>query len=61
VRGELRSAVAEDGIRQVGRFTQRYPCCVVEWPTQPADPFFNVNTPEDLMEANRLVALYPGL
>jgi molybdopterin-guanine dinucleotide biosynthesis protein A len=25
VRGELRSAVAEDGIRQVGRFTQRYP------------------------------------
>jgi molybdenum cofactor guanylyltransferase len=61
VRGELRNAVAEDGIRQVGRFTQRYPCCAVEWPTQPADPFFNVNTPEDLIEANRLLGIYPGL
>lgn len=28
----------------------------VEWPVQTFDPFFNVNTPEDLAEANRIAA-----
>ena len=28
----------------------------VEWPVQPFDPFFNINTPEDLAEANRIAA-----
>ncbi len=28
----------------------------VEWPNQPYDPFFNVNTPEQLAEANRIAA-----
>lgn len=28
----------------------------VEWPADPYDPFFNVNTPEDLAEANRIAA-----
>jgi molybdenum cofactor guanylyltransferase len=32
-----------------------------DWPASPVDPFFNVNTPEDLVEADRLVALYPDL
>jgi len=61
VRDELRRAVAEEGIRKVDAFTQRYPCSPVDWPTEPVDPFFNVNTPEDLIEADRLVALHPGL
>jgi molybdopterin-guanine dinucleotide biosynthesis protein A len=61
IRGELRSAVAEQDIRRIDRFTGRYTCAVEEWPTQPADPFFNVNTPEDLAEADRLVAGYPGI
>lgn len=26
----------------------------VEWPTTPYDPFFNINTPEDLAEARRI-------
>jgi molybdenum cofactor guanylyltransferase len=29
---------------------------IVEWPAQPYDPFFNVNTPEDLAEAERIAA-----
>ena len=29
---------------------------VVEWPSQPYDPFFNVNTPEELAEAERIAA-----
>jgi molybdopterin-guanine dinucleotide biosynthesis protein A len=58
MRDELRSAVAEHGIRRIDRFTQRYPCAVVEWPTAPVDPFFNVNTPEDLAEADQLVTIH---
>lgn len=30
----------------------------VDWPSIPYDPFMNVNTPEDLAEANRIAALY---
>lgn len=29
---------------------------VVEWPVQPYDPFFNVNTPSELAEAERIAA-----
>ena len=29
-----------------------------EWPTEPVDPFFNANTPEDLAEAERLYAAF---
>jgi molybdopterin-guanine dinucleotide biosynthesis protein A len=29
---------------------------VVEWPVEPYDPFFNVNTPEELAEAERIAA-----
>jgi len=61
VRDELRSAVAEHGIRRIDRFTQRYACAVVGWPATPVDPFFNVNTPEDLAEANRAATMHPGL
>ena len=61
VRDGLRSAVAEFGMRSVGGFTQRHACVVVDWPALPADPFFNVNSPEDLAEANRLVGIDPAL
>ena len=26
-----------------------------EWPAKPVDPFFNINTPEDVVEAERIV------
>ena len=61
IREALRSAVADEGIRRIDRFTGRYGCAVEQWATEPVDPFFNVNTPEDLTEADRLVDLYPGL
>jgi molybdopterin-guanine dinucleotide biosynthesis protein A len=61
VRDELRRAVSEHGIRRIDRFTQRYACAVVGWPATPVDPFFNVNTPEDLAEANRAATMHPGL
>jgi len=32
----------------------------VTWPTEPFDPFFNANTPDDLDEACRLAARHGG-
>jgi molybdopterin-guanine dinucleotide biosynthesis protein A len=32
---------------------------VADWPAEPVDPFFNVNTPADADAAERLAAQYP--
>jgi molybdenum cofactor guanylyltransferase len=61
IRDALRHAVAKDGIRKVDTFMQSYSRSVVEWDTEPVDPFFNVNTPADLIEADHLTAICPGL
>jgi molybdopterin-guanine dinucleotide biosynthesis protein A len=52
---ELRAAMIEEGIRKVDVWTGRH--CLVEVPfaTDPLDPFFNTNRPEDLAEAERLL------
>jgi molybdopterin-guanine dinucleotide biosynthesis protein A len=57
LRDELRQALTSDGIRKVDRWTARYRLAAVSWPTAPFDPFFNINTTDDLAEAERLVAL----
>jgi len=47
----------EDGGRKVVDFVARHPTTVIDFPTHGAlDPFFNINTPEDLAAAERLVA-----
>jgi molybdenum cofactor guanylyltransferase len=61
IQDELRSAVADQGFRRIGRLTGRYACAVEQWETEPVNPFFNVDTPEDLTEVDRLVAIIPGL
>lgn len=61
VREELRRAVAVEGVRKIDAFTGRHPSTAVEWPATPMDPFLNVNTPEDLAEADRLATAYAGL
>lgn len=55
LRSDLRRALLADDIRKVSRFTARYARAVVAWPTEPIDPFLNVNTPEDIAEAERVV------
>jgi len=57
LRDELRRALVVENCRKVDRWTARYRLATVAWPTAPFDPFFNVNTPEDLAEAERLAAL----
>jgi molybdopterin-guanine dinucleotide biosynthesis protein A len=34
---------------------------VADWPTEPVDPFFNVNTPEDAAEATRIALQHQGV
>jgi molybdenum cofactor guanylyltransferase len=55
-REELRAAVS-GGKRKVDEWTARYRLTPVDFPDGPPDPFFNVNRPEDLMEAERLFAM----
>ncbi len=57
IRHDLRRALTVEGERKIDRFTARHPLATVEWPAAPVDPFFNVNTPEELAEAERLVQL----
>jgi molybdopterin-guanine dinucleotide biosynthesis protein A len=52
---DLRSAMADDGIRKVDLWTARYRLAEVPFPVDPVDPFFNTNRPEDLAEAERLL------
>ncbi len=61
IRDALHHAVAEQGIRRIDAFTRSYAVALAEWPTVPVDPFFNVNTPEDLAEADRLANTHPAL
>jgi molybdenum cofactor guanylyltransferase len=56
-RDALREALVVEGLRKVQDWTGRYRVATVDWPADPIDPFFNVNTVEDLGEAERLSAL----
>lgn len=57
LRGALRQAMEDDGVRKVDRWTAAYRMAHVAFAGGAVDPFFNVNTPEDLAEAERLVTL----
>jgi molybdenum cofactor guanylyltransferase len=60
MRDELRNALVEEDVRKIDRWTARYRVAAASWPSRPVDPFFNVNTIEDLAEAERLVWRFPG-
>ncbi len=51
--GELRQALT-DGERRVSGIIARYQNVAADWLIVPYDPFFNVNRPEDLIEAELL-------
>jgi molybdopterin-guanine dinucleotide biosynthesis protein A len=57
LRHDLRGALRSQGLRRVGDFVSSLDVAWVEWPAGPPDPFFNVNTPADLVEAGRLAGL----
>jgi molybdopterin-guanine dinucleotide biosynthesis protein A len=52
---DLRRAMVEEDIRKVDVWTARHRLVEVEFTTDPIDPFFNTNRPDDLAEAERLL------
>jgi molybdopterin-guanine dinucleotide biosynthesis protein A len=55
LRDDLRAALLA-GERKIDRWTARHGCAMAEWPAEPVDPFFNANAPEDLAEAEAILA-----
>jgi molybdenum cofactor guanylyltransferase len=53
---DLRHALVVEDMRKIDRWTARHGIAHVDWPAEPFDPFFNANTPEDIAEADRIVA-----
>jgi molybdopterin-guanine dinucleotide biosynthesis protein A len=54
LRGDLRASL-RDGLRKIVLWTDRHGAETAEFASDPFDPFFNINTPEDFAEAERLV------
>ncbi|MEM8571405.1 MAG: molybdenum cofactor guanylyltransferase MobA [Pseudomonadota bacterium] len=54
LREDLRAAL-ENGLRKVVLWTDRHGAGEAIFEDAPFDPFFNVNTPEDVTEAERLI------
>ena len=53
LRDDLRAALT-DGLRKVVLWTDEHGAATVVFDTDPVDPFFNINTPEDLARAEAL-------
>ena len=58
--GELREAVIEDRILKIDQWTETRRTEWAEFETGTVDPFFNVNSPEDLRRAEALAREMPG-
>ena len=56
LRSDLRNALVEEDLRKIEAWTARHGVAIADWPPAPFDPFFNVNTPEDAAEAERIAA-----
>jgi molybdopterin-guanine dinucleotide biosynthesis protein A len=55
LRNDLRAAL-EGGLRKIVLWTDGHGAGTADFAATPYDPFFNVNTPEDIAEAERLFA-----
>jgi molybdopterin-guanine dinucleotide biosynthesis protein A len=54
LRAALRKALVDENLRKIEVFTARHGIAMAEWPDQPIDPFFNVNSPEDVKRAEEV-------
>jgi molybdopterin-guanine dinucleotide biosynthesis protein A len=59
LREDLRRALLAEGLRKIEIWTARHGVAIAEWPAEPVDPFFNVNTPEDAAKAQAMAAGVP--
>jgi molybdenum cofactor guanylyltransferase len=54
LRSDLRKALLNEGLHKIESWTARHGVAIADWPASPVDPFFNVNTPGDAAEAERI-------
>jgi molybdenum cofactor guanylyltransferase len=54
LREDLRHALVGENLHKIEIWTARHGIAVADWPAEPVDPFFNVNTPEDAATAEAL-------
>ena len=54
LRDDLRQALTEEDLRKIEIWTARHGVALADWPAEPVDPFFNVNTPEDAARRSAL-------
>lgn len=54
LRDDLRDAL-QNGLRKIVMWTDQHDAGLAIFDTDPVDPFFNVNTPDDITEAERLL------
>jgi len=59
LRANLRHALTKEGLHKIEVWTGRHRVAIAKWPDEPVDPFFNVNTPEDLARAEDIAAQNP--
>jgi molybdopterin-guanine dinucleotide biosynthesis protein A len=58
LRGDLRGALVHEHLHKIEVWTARHGVAIADWPATPVDPFFNVNTPADAAEADRIATQY---
>jgi len=58
MREDLRHALTQEGLHKIEIWTARHGIAIADWPAEPVDPFFNVNTPDDAARAEALAARY---
>jgi molybdopterin-guanine dinucleotide biosynthesis protein A len=56
LKGELRRAMEDEDMRKIDRWTGCYDLVQVDFPCRPVDPFFNVNSPDDLARAEEILS-----
>lgn len=55
LRGDLREQLLHHQMRKVDRWTARHGVAIVDFDAEPVDPFFNVNTPDELDTARAIL------
>jgi molybdopterin-guanine dinucleotide biosynthesis protein A len=58
LRQDLRHALVSEGLHKIELWTARHGIAMADWPTEPVDPFFNVNTPEEAARAEQIAAQF---
>ncbi len=56
LRADLRKSLVNEDLRKIEVWTARHGIAIADWPDEPIDPFFNVNTREDAAKAACIAA-----